>query len=184
MGIILFKKRESIFAQSASCQRTEVIMLTFSNLNLWLHILSTVTWIGAILFTWWVLIPGVKAIYPLEQAVLKIIYIEKKFRKIAHPVITLIAITGVLNLMTPAAIEKFRASPSFGILVTVKVLLLALLIFTHILRQASYAKKIEASAENQKIPDKGLTLWKKSERVLILQALLGFILIFVGINLR
>src|SRR4030067_2496153 len=104
-------------------------MFNLSNFNLWLHILSAAVWIGAIFFTWWVLVPGVQSAYSSEEAPLRITGLEKRFRKVAHPFIALIAITGVINLMLPASLEKFRTSPSFGMLITLKVVLLAVLSF-------------------------------------------------------
>jgi uncharacterized membrane protein len=159
-------------------------MFNFSNLNLWLHILSAVVWVGAIFYTWWVLIPGVKSAYSHEEAPLRITILEKRFRKVAHPFIVLIAITGVINLMLPASLEKFKTSPTFGMLVTLKVILLAVLIFIHILRFVVYARRIESGAPGAKVPEEGLKAWNKSKTVLIIQALTGIILIFIGVSLR
>lgn len=159
-------------------------MFSLSNLNLWLHILSAVVWVGAIFYTWWVLIPGMKSAYSTEEAPLRITSLEKHFRKVAHLFIALIAITGVINLLLPASLEKFKTSPSFGMLVTLKVILLAVLIFLHILRFVVYARKIESSAQRAKVSEEGLKAWNKSKTVLMIQALTGIILIFIGVGLR
>ena len=159
-------------------------MFTFININLWLHILSAITWIGSIFFTWWVLTPGIKASCSPEEAVFRIVSLERRFRKIAHPVIALITITGVLNLMSSSAIEKFKTSPQFEYLVACKIILLGLMIFAHIVRHNIYARKILSTAENRKTTGAGLEVWKKSENVLVLQAVMGVILVFLGINLR
>src|SRR3990172_5058121 len=137
-------------------------MFSFSNLNLWVHLFSAVVWIGAIFFTWWVLIPGVRSLYPIEEVPLRVVSLEKRFRKLAHLFIALITVTGVLNLMSPESLEKFKSSPTFGMLVSFKVILLAVLILLHIFRFAVYAKKIETSVENQKISPAGLKAWEIS----------------------
>jgi len=159
-------------------------MFSFSNLNLWVHLFSAVVWIGAIFFTWWVLIPGVRSLYPAEEVPLRVVSLEKKFRKLAHLFIALITVTGVLNLMSPESIEKFKSSPNFGMLVSLKVVLLGLLIFLHILRFVVYARRIESGAPGAKVSEEGLKAWNKSKTVLIIQALTGIILIFIGVALR
>jgi uncharacterized membrane protein len=159
-------------------------MFNFSNLNLWLHILSAVVWVGAIFYTWWVLVPGVQSAYSSEEAPLRITGLEKRFRKVAHPFIALIAITGIINLMLPASLEKFRTSPTFGMLVTLKVILLGLLILLHILRFGVYARKIESGASGAKVSEEGLKAWNRSKTVLAIQAVTGIILIFIGVGLR
>src|SRR4030067_1958308 len=145
-------------------------MFSFSNLNLWLPLFSAVFWIGAIFFTWWVLIPGVRSLYPIEEVPLRVVSLEKKFRKLAHLFIALITVTGVLNLMSPESLGKFKSSPNFAMLVSFKVILLAVLVLLHIFRFTIYAKKIETSAENQKISLAGLQAWHKSKTFLIVQA--------------
>ena len=159
-------------------------MFNLSNFNLWLHILSAVVWVGAIFYTWWVLIPGVKSAYSSEEAPLRITGLEKRFRKVAHPFIVLIAITGVINLMLPASLEKFKTSPTFGMLVTLKVILLGLLIFLHILSFGVYARRIESGAPGAKVSEEGLKAWNRSKTVLAIQAVTGIILIFIGVGLR
>jgi|GEM_PF-7109985 len=159
-------------------------MFDFSNFNLWLHILSAVVWVGAIFYTWWVLIPGAQSTCPAEEVPLRINTLEKQFRKMAHPFIALIVVTGVINLMMPASLEKFKTSPPFGMLVALKVILFALLIFLHILRFLVYARRIEFSAQEAKVSEQGLKAWKKSKVVLVVQAIVGIILIFIGVGLR
>ncbi|OGC78084.1 MAG: hypothetical protein A2Z27_03975 [candidate division Zixibacteria bacterium RBG_16_50_21] len=159
-------------------------MFTFSDFNLWLHILSAVTWVGAILYTWLVLIPGLNGFLPGEEAVFRTLQVEKGFRKIAHLVIAFITITGIVNLMNPLSIEKFKTSPSFGMLVTLKVVLLGVMILLHLLRQGFYGRRIAALSQDQKVSAEAMAYWRKSKSLLVWQAAVGISLIFIGVNLR
>jgi uncharacterized membrane protein len=159
-------------------------MFTFSDFNLWLHILSAVIWVGAILYTWLVLIPGLNRILSAEESVFSILQVEKRFRKIAHLVIAFITVTGAVNLMNPLSIEKFKASPLFGMLVTLKVVLLGVMILLHVFRLGFYSRRIEATVQNFKVSAQGIEIWKKSRSLLVWQAVVGIILVFVGVSLR
>jgi uncharacterized membrane protein len=159
-------------------------MFALENFQHWLHVLSAVIWIGSILYTWWVTVPSAVSAYPLEESIFHIVNLEKKFKKVAHPVMVIIIVTGVMNLISAESMEKMKASPVFGILLAVKLLLLTFLIAAHVHRHTHYSKRILAAATGNKVDAAGLEIWKKSKRLLVLQGIAGLIIIFIGVSLE
>lgn len=100
-------------------------------LNVFVHVLSAVIWVGGMLFVSLVVVPAVRHLPPKERSAL-MSALGRRFRVVGWTCIVLLVLTGLLNAgfrgVTWANFPTLVAATSFGQLLGAKVLLVGAMI--------------------------------------------------------
>ena len=150
-------------------------MSTWYHISVWLHIVGVSFWIGGMLFLPMVLLPGIKE-HPDRKNLLMATGL--KFRFYGYIVLTLLLVTGILNIYL-RGIDiswRFLTVSRYGNLVIAKFILLLLMLAVSLVHDVQARKRLQTEEEQLKF--KLVARW--SGRVLLL---ISLVMAFIGVVL-
>jgi copper resistance protein D len=150
-------------------------MNTLYHVSVWLHIIGVSFWIGGMLFLPMVLLPSIKD-HPDRRNLL--IATGLKFRFAGYIVLTLLLVTGILNMYL-RGIDlswNFLVISRYGKLVIAKLLLFLLIIAVSLVHDVQARKKLLSEAERMRF--KSIARW--SGRILLI---ISLAMAFIGVVL-
>jgi len=142
----------------------------------WAHLISASIWVGGSLFIGVVLAPLLKTISEsVEERLGIMIRVGRKFNKIAVPSLGILIVTGLYNSQYILSKPETIFSTNYGIILTIKIMLVAALIviFAVHIRMIRFdiEKKIEAKEMSQE------SIQKLRSKIISL----GRIIVFISI---
>jgi len=142
----------------------------------WAHLISASIWVGGSLFIGVVLAPLLKTMSESVEERLRImIRVGRKFNKIAVPSLGILIVTGLYNSQYILSKPETIFSTNYGIILTIKIMLVAALIvaFAIHIRMIRFdiKKKIEANEMSQE------SIQKLRSKIISL----GRIIVFISI---
>ena len=155
------------------CSSIFVHMTSWYYISVWLHIIGAAFWIGGMLFLPLVLLPGIKN-HPDRKNLLMATGL--KFRFYGYIVLTMMFITGLLNIYLRGLSFSFNffIMTRYGQLVELKIILFVLMITISLLHDLIIGRKAIEHMENQNI--KLIARW--TGRLLLLIAL---VMAYIGV---
>ena len=120
----------------------------------WTHLISAAIWVGGSLFIGAVLAPLLKTFSEsVEERLLIMIRVGRKFNKIAVPSLGILIATGLYNSYNILNRPELLFSTNYGIILTIKIILVIVLIaifMAHIrIIRPTIEKKIESKEMSQ-----------------------------------
>ena len=163
------------------------LFIFFQTLNLWLHLVSLVIWIGGIVFFLFVFGPAVHTLPP-GAGVQVLDKGRKSLQILSWIAINLLLITGVFNLIFRGMATGFQLGPVYYSILVLKLFLFLAMVFHHSLQAFKYAPRIasltaQTAQDNQCWPEPLLAHWKKWFMLLKINATLGPIVLLLGLAL-
>jgi len=142
----------------------------------WAHLISASIWVGGSLFIGVVLAPLLKTMSESVEERLRImIRVGRKFNKIAVPSLGILIVTGLYNSQYILSKPETIFSTNYGIILTIKIMLVAALIVTFAIHirviRFDIEKKIEAKEMSQE------SIQKLRSKIISL----GRIIVFISI---
>jgi putative copper export protein len=142
----------------------------------WAHLISASIWVGGSLFIGVVLAPLLKTISEsMEERLEIMIRVGRKFNKIAVPSLGILIVTGLYNSQYILSKPETILSTNYGIILTIKIMLVVALIviFAVHIRMIRFdiEKKIEAKEMSQE------SIQKLRSKIIFL----GRIIVFISI---
>jgi putative copper export protein len=142
----------------------------------WAHLISASIWVGGSLFIGVVLAPLLKTISEsMEERLGIMIRVGRKFNKIAVPSLGILIVTGLYNSQYILSKPETILSTNYGIILTIKIMLVVALIviFAVHIRMIRFdiEKKIEAKEMSQE------SIQKLRSKIIFL----GRIIVFISI---
>ena len=150
-------------------------MNTLYHFSVWLHIIGVSFWIGGMLFLPIVLLPAING-HPDRRNLLMATGL--KFRFAGYIVLTLLLITGVLNMYL-RGIDlswKFLVISRYGKLVILKLILFILMLVVNLVHDVQARKKLLSDEEKRRF--KMIAAW--SGRILLI---ISLVMAFIGVVL-
>jgi len=118
----------------------------------WIHLISSAVWVGGSLFIAIVLAPLLKTMtVSIEERLQIMILVGRRFNKIAIPALAVLIVTGIYNSHQILARPDFLVSTNYGILLLIKMILVAALLASFAIHVRIIRKDVE-----QKIVEKRL----------------------------
>lgn len=163
-------------------------LLTFLHtLNLWLHLCSLALWIGSIFFFLFVFGPAVHSLSP-ATGVRLLDRGRRSLELLSWIAIHLLLLTGVFNFVWRGLSVGFDFGLGYLVLLALKLALFFAMSLHHFLQAVKYGPRIGAlteqtPAEIQDWPEPLLSYWKKWFMLLKINAVLGPIILLLGLGL-
>jgi copper resistance protein D len=151
-------------------------MPIFDALIIWAHLVSASIWVGGSIFIGIVLAPLLKTITEsVEERVAIMIRVGRKFNKIAIPSLAILIATGLYNSSSILSRPQFLLSTNYGIILTIKIILVIFLIVMFIIHVRIIRSEIEKNIESkQMLPE---IVQKLRSKIISL----GRIMVFVSV---
>lgn len=151
------------------------LMNTWYHISVWLHIIGVSFWIGGMLFLPMVLLPGIKN-HPDRRDLLMATGL--KFRFYGYIVLTLLLITGILNIYLRGidVSWRFLTVSRYGNLVIAKFILFLLILAVSLVHDVQARKRLQSEEEQQRF--RLVARW--SGRILLL---ISLTMAFIGVIL-
>ena len=119
----------------------------------WIHLISSAIWVGGSLFIAVVFAPVLKTMLPsVEERLQIMVKVGRKFNKIAMPSLMILIGTGIFNSHQILSRPDFLFSTTYGILLVIKIILVAALLASFVVHVRIIRKDVE-----QKIMEKQLS---------------------------
>lgn len=119
----------------------------------WIHLISSAVWVGGSLFIAIVFAPILKTMSSsVEERLQIMIRVGRRFNKIAIPSLAILIGTGIFSAHQALIRPDFLMSTSYGVLLVIKMVLVAALLASFAVHVRIIRKEIE-----QKIVEKQLT---------------------------
>jgi uncharacterized membrane protein len=119
----------------------------------WIHLISSAIWVGGSLFIAVVFAPVLKTMSSsVEERLQIMVKVGRKFNKIAMPSLMILIGTGIFNSHQILSRPEFLFSTTYGILLIIKIILVAALLASFIVHVRIIRKDVE-----QKITEKQLS---------------------------
>ena len=119
----------------------------------WIHLISSAVWVGGSLFIAVVFAPVLKTMSSsVEERLQIMIKVGRRFNKIAIPSLAILIGTGIFNAHQILMRPDFLLSTSYGILLVVKMILVAAMLASFAVHVRIIRKEVE-----QKIAEKQLS---------------------------
>jgi uncharacterized membrane protein len=159
-------------------------MTVLHSLSLWLHILSMVLWLGAIVFFLAAFGPAVRGLPP-ERAIPVLDRGRRSFEALSWVAITLLVVSGIASLIFHGQSFGFSRGQFYFTVLSVKLLLFTAMFFHHSLQVFKYAPLIVTStsqitAGSADWPEPLRSYWTKWFVLLKINAALGAIVPLLG----
>ncbi len=158
----------------------ELVLLTIMN---WAHLFATVVWFGGMTTMFFVLIPVAKA--TLEPPVMGKFMgvLAKKLKTVVYVSIIVLIVTGaVMQILNPSDAGSGLGS-RWGMVLVVKHILVALMIFVGVYIAESVVPKIVKAAAKGPSPEVG-ALQKKQMKMAMINFILSLIILLLSGYLR
>lgn len=119
----------------------------------WIHLISSAIWVGGSLFIAVVFAPVLKTMSSsVEERLQIMVKVGRKFNKIAMPSLMILIGTGIFNSHQILSRPEFLFSTTYGVLLIIKIILVAALLASFIVHVRIIRKDVE-----QKIIEKQLS---------------------------
>ncbi|HXW01819.1 MAG TPA: CopD family protein [Candidatus Nitrosotenuis sp.] len=119
----------------------------------WIHLISSAIWVGGSLFIAVVFAPVLKTMSSsVEERLQIMVKVGRKFNKIAMPSLMILIGTGIFNSHQILSRPEFLFSTTYGVLLIIKIILVAALLASFIVHVRIIRKDVE-----QKITEKQLS---------------------------
>jgi uncharacterized membrane protein len=119
----------------------------------WIHLISSAIWVGGSLFIAVVFAPVLKTMSSsVEERLQIMVKVGRKFNKIAMPSLLILIGTGIFNSHQILSRPEFLFSTTYGILLVIKIILVAALLASFVAHIRIIRKDVE-----QKITEKQLS---------------------------
>lgn len=119
----------------------------------WIHLISSAIWVGGSLFIAVVFAPVLKTMSSsVEERLQIMVKVGRKFNKIAMPSLMILIGTGIFNSHQILSRPEFLFSTTYGILLIIKIILVAALLTSFVVHVRIIRKDVE-----QKITEKQLS---------------------------
>lgn len=119
----------------------------------WIHLISSAIWVGGSLFIAVVFAPVLKTMSSsVEERLQIMVKVGRKFNKIAMPSLMILIGTGIFNSHQILSRPEFLFSTTYGILLIIKIILVAALLASFVVHVRIIRKDVE-----QKITEKQLS---------------------------
>jgi uncharacterized membrane protein len=119
----------------------------------WIHLISSAIWVGGSLFIAVVFAPVLKTMSSsVEERLQIMVKVGRKFNKIAMPSLMILIGTGIFNSHQILSRPEFLFSTTYGILLVIKIILVAALLASFVVHIRIIRKDVE-----QKITEKQLS---------------------------
>lgn len=110
----------------------------------WIHLISSAVWVGGSLFIAIVLAPLLKTMTTsIEERLQIMIRVGRRFNKIAIPALAILIATGIYNSHQMLTRPDFLISTSYGILLVIKMILVAALLASFAIHVRIIRKEVE-----------------------------------------
>jgi putative copper export protein len=128
----------------------------------WIHLISSAVWVGGSLFIAVVFAPVLKTMsYSIEERLQIMIKVGRRFNKIAIPSLAILIGTGVFNAHQILIRPDFLLSTSYGVLLVVKMVLVAALLASFAVHVRIIRKEIEQKIVEKQMGEVEVTRLRK-----------------------
>ncbi len=119
----------------------------------WIHLVSASIWVGGSIFIGIVFSPILKTVATSVEERMKImIKVGKRFNKIAVPSLIILMITGLYNSHLLLSKPDLLMATSYGIFLTIKIILVFALIITYAIHVRVIRKEVEDQIMSKQMP--------------------------------
>jgi len=110
----------------------------------WIHLIAAAIWVGGSIFIGIVFSPILKTITTtVEERIQIMIKVGKRFNKVAVPALIILMITGLYNSHLLLSKPDLLMATSYGIFLTIKIVLVIALIITYAVHVRVIRKDVE-----------------------------------------
>jgi len=128
----------------------------------WIHLVAAAIWVGGSIFIGIVFSPILKTISTsTEERIQIMIKVGKRFNKIAVPSLIILMITGLYNSHLLLGKPELLMTTSYGIFLTVKIVLVIALIITYAVHVRVIRKEVEDQIMSKQMPTKQIQKLRK-----------------------
>ena len=128
----------------------------------WIHLISAAIWVGGSLFIGVVFSPLLKTMSSsLEERLGIMIKVGKRFNKIAIPSLVILIITGLYNSQALLSKPDLLFATSYGVFLTVKIILVIALIITYTVHVRIIRKDVEEKIMSKQMPQEQIQKLRK-----------------------
>ena len=119
----------------------------------WIHLVAAAIWVGGSLFIGIVFSPILKTLgNTVEERIQIMIKVGKRFNKIAVPSLIILIATGVYNSHLLLSKPDLLFATSYGIFLTIKIMLVIFLIITYSIHVRIIRKDVEEKVMSNQMP--------------------------------
>jgi putative copper export protein len=119
----------------------------------WIHLIAAAIWVGGSIFIGIVFSPILKTITTsIEERIQIMIKVGKRFNKIAVPSLIILMITGLYNSHLLLSKPELLMATSYGIFLTIKIILVIALIITYAIHVRVIRKEVEDQIMSNQMP--------------------------------
>ncbi len=119
----------------------------------WIHLIAAAIWVGGSIFIGIVFSPILKTITTsIEERIQIMIKVGKRFNKIAVPALIILMITGLYNSHLLLSKPELLMATSYGIFLTIKIILVIALIITYAIHVRVIRKEVEDQIMSNQMP--------------------------------
>ena len=128
----------------------------------WIHLVAAAIWVGGSIFIGIVFSPILKTISTsTEERIQIMIKVGKRFNKIAVPSLIILMITGLYNSHLLLGKPELLMTTSYGVFLTVKIVLVIALIITYSVHVRVIRKEVEDQIMSKQMPTKQIQQLRK-----------------------
>jgi uncharacterized membrane protein len=128
----------------------------------WIHFLAAAIWVGGSIFIGIIFSPILKTITTsTEERIQIMIKVGKRFNKVAVPSLIILMITGLYNSHLLLSKPDLLMATSYGIFLTIKVVLVIALIITYAVHVRVIRKDVEDQIMSKQMPVKQIQKLRK-----------------------
>jgi len=110
----------------------------------WIHLIAAAIWVGGSIFIGIVFSPILKTIATsMEERIQIMIKVGKRFNKIAVPSLIILMVTGLYNSHLLLSKPDLLMATSYGVFLTVKIILVIALVITYAVHVRVIRKEVE-----------------------------------------
>jgi len=119
----------------------------------WIHLIAAAIWVGGSIFIGIVFSPILKTITTtVEERIQIMIKVGKRFNKVAVPALIILMITGLYNSHLLLSKPDLLMATSYGIYLTIKIVLVIALIITYAVHVRVIRKDVEDQIMSNQMP--------------------------------
>ena len=128
----------------------------------WIHLIAATIWVGGSIFIGIVFSPLLKTItISMEERIQIMIKVGRRFNKIAVPSLIILMITGLYNSHLLLSKPDLLMATSYGVFLTVKVILVIALVITYAVHVRIIRKEVENKIMSKQMPIKQIQKLRK-----------------------
>ena len=119
----------------------------------WIHLIAAAIWVGGSIFIGIVFSPILKTITTtVEERIQIMVKVGKRFNKVAVPALIILMITGLYNSHLLLSKPDLLMATSYGIFLTIKIVLVIALIITYAVHVRVIRKDVEDQIMSNQMP--------------------------------